>query len=101
MVRQRTGTPTKIRKFLTSPAAKVRRKLDNGVRRPREADRFLKLLNSLYSYRPKDQPRAPGRRVPVKNITLYTTTVHQSDDGIVRVLRNDTKLSTGCSPTSP
>jgi hypothetical protein len=75
VVRQRTDTPTKIRKFLTSLAAKVRRKLDNGVRRLREADRFLKRPNSLYSYRPKDQPRAPARRVPAKNITLHTTTV--------------------------
>jgi hypothetical protein len=75
VVRQRTDTPTNIRKFLTSLAAKVRRKLDNGVRRLREADRFLKRPNSLYSYRPKDQPRAPARRVPAKNITLHTTTV--------------------------
>ncbi|MEU5307136.1 IS4 family transposase [Streptomyces noursei] len=75
VVRQRTDTPAKIRKFLIVLAAKVRRKLDNGVRRLREADRYLKRPNSLYSYRPKDQQRAPARHVPVKNITLHTTAV--------------------------
>ncbi len=63
VVRQRTDTPSKIRKFLTLPAAKVRRKLDNGVRRLREADRFLKRPSSLYSYRPKGRPRAPARSI--------------------------------------
>lgn len=72
VIRQRTDTPAKIRGFLASLAAKVRRKLDNGTRRLREADRFLKRPNSLYSYRPKDQPRVPVRRVSNKTITLHT-----------------------------
>ncbi|MGW7824738.1 IS4 family transposase [Streptomyces puniciscabiei] len=72
VIRQRTDTPAKIRGFLASLAAKVRRKLDNGARRLREADRFLKRPNSLYSYRPKDQPRVPVRRVSTKTITLHT-----------------------------
>ncbi|MFJ1604547.1 hypothetical protein ACIOHS_14450 [Streptomyces sp. NPDC088253] len=75
VVRQRTDTPTKMRRFLASLAAKVRRKLDNGTRRLREADRFLKRPNSLYSYRPKDQPRVPLRRVSTKVITLHTIIV--------------------------
>ncbi|MFD3375011.1 MULTISPECIES: hypothetical protein [unclassified Streptomyces] len=54
VVRQFADTPPKIRRFLTAPTAKVRRKLDSGTRRPQEADRFLKRPNSLYSYRPKD-----------------------------------------------
>ncbi|MBX9392963.1 hypothetical protein K4749_05030, partial [Streptomyces sp. TRM72054] len=65
-----TVSRTKIRKFMAMQAAKVRRKLDNGTRRLREADRFLKRPNSQYSYRPKDQPRAPVRQVPAKVITL-------------------------------
>lgn len=56
-------------------AARVRRKLDNGVRRLREADRFLKRPNSLYSYRPKDQPRVPVRQVTAKIITLQPTMI--------------------------
>lgn len=71
VVRQHTETPTKIRQFLATLAAKVRRKLDNGTRRLREADRFLKRPNSLYSYRPKDRPRTPARRVAAKTITLH------------------------------
>ncbi|WP_323181059.1 IS4 family transposase [Streptomyces sp. NBC_01142] len=75
VVRHHTDTPTKIQGFLASLAAKVRRKLDNGTRRLREADRFLKRPNSLYSYRPKDQPRVPVRQVPTKAITLHATIV--------------------------
>ncbi|MET9468218.1 IS4 family transposase [Streptomyces sp. NPDC006544] len=75
VVRQRTDTPMKIRAFLASLAAKVRRKLDNGTRRLREADRYLKRPNSLYSYRPKDRPRTPARRVAAKTITLHTAIV--------------------------
>jgi hypothetical protein len=46
VVRQRADTPPKIRRFLTALAAKARRKLDNGTRRLREADRFLKGCSS-------------------------------------------------------
>ncbi|MFE3327942.1 hypothetical protein [Streptomyces sp. NPDC059176] len=75
VVRQHAETPAKIPKFLASLAEKVHRKLDNGTRRLREADRFLKRPNSLYSYRPKDRPRIPVRRVDAKVITLHTAMV--------------------------
>ena len=52
-------------------AAKVRRKLDNGARRLREADRFIKRPNSKYSYRPAGQARRPARRVAAKVLTLH------------------------------
>lgn len=75
VVRHHADTPMRIRKFLAVLAAKVRRKLDNGTRRLREADRFLKRPNSLYSYRPKDKPRTPARRIPAKSITLHAAIV--------------------------
>jgi len=75
VVRQLADTPAAIRRFLTVLAAKLRRKLDNGIRRLREADRFLKRPNSLYSYRPKDQPRAPARSVAARSITLHAPIV--------------------------
>ncbi|MBN0047076.1 hypothetical protein JS756_23770 [Streptomyces actuosus] len=75
VVRQLADTPPKIRRFLTALAAKVRRKLDSGTRRLREADRFLKRPNSLYSYRPKGKPKAPPRRVPARTITLQAAIV--------------------------
>ncbi|MEY9991265.1 hypothetical protein ABIE67_009620 [Streptomyces sp. V4I8] len=75
VIRQCADTPAKIGKFLALLSAKVCRKLDNGTRRLREADRFLKRPNSLYSYRPKDQQRAPARRVPAKAITLQPTMI--------------------------
>ncbi len=71
VIRQSADTPTRIAQLLALLAAKMGRKLDNGTRRLREADRFLKRPNSLYSYRPKDQPRTPVRRVPAKAITLH------------------------------
>jgi hypothetical protein len=70
VVRQCTDTPAKIRKFLASLALKVRRKLDNGVRRLREAARLLKRPESKYSYRGKVQQRGPTSTVIAKTITL-------------------------------
>ena len=75
VVRQRADTPAKIRRSLAALATKVRRKLDNGTRRLREADRFLERPNSLYSYRPKDRPRNPARRVHAGTITLHAAVV--------------------------
>lgn len=49
VVRQSADTPAKIKKFLATLAAKVHRKLDNGARRLREADRHLKRPDSKYS----------------------------------------------------
>ena len=50
-------------------AAKVRRKLDNGARRLREADRCLKRPASKYSFRTAGQVRRPTRRVAAKVLT--------------------------------
>jgi len=75
VVRQCADTPKKIRKFLAALAAKVSRKLDNGIRRPREADRFLKRPDSKYSsklsHRTNSKDRRPTRRVTAKVITLH------------------------------
>jgi Insertion element 4 transposase N-terminal/Transposase DDE domain len=71
VIRQSAQTSAQIGQFMAKMAAKVRRKLDNGARRLREADRFLKRPNSKYSYRPAGQARRPTRRVPAKVITLH------------------------------
>ncbi|OKI79505.1 hypothetical protein A6A27_40550 [Micromonospora sp. CB01531] len=74
VVRQCTDTPRKIKQFLAALVGKVSRKLDNGVRRLREADRFLKRPDSKYSsklsYRVNSRDRRPTRRVVAKVITL-------------------------------
>ncbi|MDQ1005602.1 hypothetical protein QFZ82_000086 [Streptomyces sp. V4I23] len=79
VVRQCTDTPTKIKEFLVVLAAKVRRKLDNGARRLREADRHLKRPDSKYSsklsYRINTRDRRPTRRIPSKVITLQPVIV--------------------------
>ncbi|MCY0932562.1 IS4 family transposase [Streptomyces sp. H27-H1] len=79
VVRQCADTPRKIEKFLAALAAKVRRKLDNGVRRLREADRHLKRPDSKYSsklsYRINTRDRRPTRRVAPKVITLHAAIV--------------------------
>ncbi|WP_269664828.1 IS4 family transposase [Streptacidiphilus rugosus] len=75
VVRQCADTPKKIKTFLAALAAKARRKLDNGARRLREADRHLKRPDSKYSsklsYRIKTRDRQPTRRVGPKVITLH------------------------------
>ncbi|MEV6012813.1 IS4 family transposase [Streptomyces sp. NPDC051976] len=80
VVRQCADTPQKIKKFLAALAAKVHRKLDNGARRLREADRHLKRPDSKYSskhsYRVTSRDRQPTRRVAPKVITLLPAIVH-------------------------
>ncbi|WP_406469973.1 IS4 family transposase [Streptomyces sp. NBC_01615] len=79
VVRQCADTPKKIKKFLAVLAAKVRRKLDNGARRLREADRHLKRPDSKYSsklsYRINTRDRQPTRRITAKAITLQPAIV--------------------------
>jgi hypothetical protein len=80
VVRQCADTPKKINKFLAVLATKVRRKLDNGARRLREADRHLKRPDSKYSsklsYRINTRDRQPTRRVAPKIIALHPAIVH-------------------------
>jgi hypothetical protein len=80
VVRQCADTRKKIKKFLAVLAAKVRRKLDNGARRLREADRHLKRPDSKYSsklsYRINTRDRQPTRHVTPKVITLQQAIVH-------------------------
>jgi hypothetical protein len=70
VIRQSVQTGVQIKQFLATMAAKVRPKLDNGVRRLREAGRFLKRPDSKYSFRTAGQVRSPTRRVPAKVLTL-------------------------------
>jgi hypothetical protein len=77
VIRQCAQTPLQIKQFLVAMAVKVRRKLDNGIRRLREADRVLKRPDSKYSYRGPNQQRGrgPTRQVPAKIITLHQVIV--------------------------
>ncbi|WP_053682792.1 IS4 family transposase [Streptomyces sp. WM4235] len=79
VVRQSANTPKKIKYFLAVLATKVHRKLDNGLRRLREADRHLKRPDSKYSskhsYCMSAKDRQPTRRVPTKVITLQPSIV--------------------------
>ncbi|HEY5837228.1 hypothetical protein [Streptomyces sp.] len=68
-------TAAKTKAFMSMLAAKVRRKLDSGPRRPRVADRLLKRPDSKYSYRAKGQRRTPARSAPARNITLHPAIV--------------------------
>ncbi|MFE6904667.1 hypothetical protein ACFVFJ_49380, partial [Streptomyces sp. NPDC057717] len=70
VVRQNTYAPLRARQFLARLTAKVHRKLDNGLRRLREADRALKRPASQYAFRPAGQDRQPTRRVRRKTLTL-------------------------------
>ncbi|WP_424709667.1 IS4 family transposase [Kitasatospora acidiphila] len=76
VVRQSQHAPARMKQFLANMAAKVRRKLDSGPRRLREADRLLKRADGRYSIRKAGQPRRPTRRVPAKTITLNPAIVH-------------------------
>jgi hypothetical protein len=72
----RTATTTaKMKAFMSMLAAKVRRKLDSGPRRPRVADRLLKRPDSKYSFRTKGQLRRPTRSAPTRAITLHPAIV--------------------------
>ena len=71
VIRQSAETSAQIKQFMATMAAKVRRKLDNGARRLREADRSLKRPASKYSFRKARQARRPTRRVAAKVLTLH------------------------------
>jgi Insertion element 4 transposase N-terminal/Transposase DDE domain len=70
VIRQSAQISAQIRQFTAMMAAKVGRKLDNGARRLREADRCLKRPASKYSFRKAGQARRPTRRVAAKVLTL-------------------------------
>jgi hypothetical protein len=75
VIRQSAPTSVQIKQVMAMLAAKVRRKLDNGVRRLREADRCLKRPASKYSFRTAGQVRRPTRRVAAKVLTLHPAIV--------------------------
>ena len=75
VIRQSAETSVQIKQFMATMAAKVRRKLDNGVRRLREADRRLKRPASKYSFRTAGQIRRPTCRVAAKVLTLHPAIV--------------------------
>src|SRR5215470_17830073 len=75
VIRQCAQTSVQIKQVMATMAAKVCRKLDNGVRRLREADRSLKRPASNYSFRKAGQIRRPTRRVAAKVLTLHPAIV--------------------------
>jgi Transposase DDE domain len=75
VIRQCAQTSVQIKQVMATMAAKVGRKLDNGVRRLREADRILKRPASKYSFRKAGQVRRPTRRVAAKVLTLHPAIV--------------------------
>jgi Rhodopirellula transposase DDE domain/Insertion element 4 transposase N-terminal/Transposase DDE domain len=75
VIRQSAQTSVQIKQLMVTMAAKVRRKLDNGIRRLREADRALKRPASKYSFRKAGQIRRPTRRVAAKVLTLHPAIV--------------------------
>ena len=75
VIRQAAQTSVQIKQFMATMAAKAHRKLDNGVRRLREADRSLKRPASKYSFRKAGQVRRPTRRVAAKVLTLQPAIV--------------------------
>ncbi|MEV6142913.1 IS4 family transposase [Streptomyces sp. NPDC051992] len=70
VVLQAGRSTRRLRQFMKRMATKVARKLDNGLRRLREADRYTRHPVSQYIVRKKDQVRRGTRRVPEKVITL-------------------------------
>ena len=75
VIRQSAQTSVQIKQVLATMAAKIHRKPGNGVRRLREADRFLKRPASKYSFRKAGQIRRPTRRVAAKVLTLQPAIV--------------------------
>lgn len=75
VIRQTATTAVKIGQFMAMLASKLRRKLDSGPRRRREADRLIKRPDSKYSFRTKGQVRWPTRKVSAKVITLHPVIV--------------------------
>lgn len=72
---QTANTAAKIVQFMAMLATKLRRKLDTGPRRMREADHLIKRPNSKCSFRAKGQVRWPTRRAPTRIITLHPAIV--------------------------
>ncbi|MFI2207501.1 hypothetical protein ACH47Z_44000 [Streptomyces sp. NPDC020192] len=70
VVLQAGQSTRRLRQFMKRMATKVVRKLDNGLRRLRAADRYTRHPVSQYIVRKKDQVRRGTRRVPEKVITL-------------------------------
>src|SRR5204863_3754934 len=75
VIRQSAQTSVQIKQLMVTMAAKVCRKLDNGIRRLRESDRSLKRPASKYSFRKAGQVRRPTRRVAAKVLTLHPAIV--------------------------
>ena len=75
VTRQSAEALAQARQFMVMLAAKAGRKLDNGARRLREADRCLKRPASKYSFRKAGQVRRPTRRVAAKVLTLHPAIV--------------------------
>ncbi|MFJ3310771.1 IS4 family transposase [Streptomyces sp. NPDC086549] len=70
VVLQAGQSTRRLRQFMKRMAAKVVRKLDNGRRRLRAADRYIRHPVPQYIVRKKDQVRRGTRQVPEKIITL-------------------------------
>jgi hypothetical protein len=70
VVLQAGRSTRRLRQFMKRMSTKVVRKLDNGLRRLREADRYTRHPVSQYIVRKKDQVRRGTRRVSEKVITL-------------------------------
>jgi hypothetical protein len=75
VISQSANTAVKISQFMAMLASKLRRKLDSGPRRKREADRLIKRPDSKYSFRTKGQVRWPTRKASAKVITLHQVIV--------------------------
>src|ERR1700746_2783091 len=75
VIRQSAQTSVQIKQVMAMLAGKVRRKLDNGIRRLREADRSPKRPASKYSFRTAGQVRRPTRRVAARVLTLHPAIV--------------------------
>src|SRR5260370_36289259 len=75
VIRQSAQTSVQIKQVMAMLAAKVRRKLDNGVRRLREADRGLQRPASKDSFRTAGHGRRPTRRAAAKVLTLHPAIV--------------------------
>jgi hypothetical protein len=75
VISQTANTAVKISQFMAMLESKLRRKLDSGPRRKREADRLIKRPDSKYSFRTKGQVRWPTRKASAKVITLHQVIV--------------------------
>ncbi|MFE3408857.1 hypothetical protein ACFXMT_11105 [Streptomyces mirabilis] len=108
-----SDTPTKTKEFLVMLAAKVHRKLGNGITRLREADWHLRRSGSKYSsklsYRINTRDRRPTRRIKTKGLShsyaLAPTGVHSgrpiawTASRTVRTPRTTRRVSDAIPPT--